>query len=212
MKANPRGSLHQPVVTIKSELESHGFKHLQNKTVEDVNSLCHSLGTVLLEADVKVDPTTKALVTSDSELDMHTDHSKARYVIWHCLKQTSRGGSSLLLDTKKVLQELSKKEKEILEKIQLFEHKIFKDDLESYPMLSKLNGKDKMYYSFWFINPKNKKNQGFLKFKNIVDKMEKIKIRLKGNDVLIVDNNRMFHGRTKILGDKNRHLKRFWVA
>ena len=196
---------------IKNELEIHGFKYLQNKTVKEVNLLCHSLGEILLETDVKIDLTTKALVTSDKELDMHTDHSKAKYIIWHCLKQTSIGGYSLVLDTKKVLQKLSKKEKQELEKIQLFEHKIFKDDLESYPMLSKVNGKNKMYYSFWFINSKNKDNKVFLKFKGIVDEMEKIKIRLNKNDVLIIDNGRMLHGRTEILGNKNRHLKRFWI-
>lgn len=199
-------------MAIKNELEIHGFKYLHNKTVEDVNLLCGSLGDILLETDVKIDLNTKALITSDKDLDMHTDHSKAKYIIWHCLKQTSIGGHSLLLDTQKVLQKLSKKEKQELEKIWLFEHKIFKDDLESYPMLSQLNGRDKMYYSFWFINPKNKNNQTFLKFKNIVDKMEKINFRLNKSDVLVIDNDRMFHGRTKILGDKNRHLKRFWIS
>jgi alpha-ketoglutarate-dependent taurine dioxygenase len=196
---------------IKKELDAHGFKYLKNQTIKDVNLLCHSLGKILLETDVKIDLTTKALVTSDKELDMHTDHSKAKYIIWHCLKQTSIGGHSLILDTRKVLQKLSKTEKQDLTKIQLFEHKIFKNDLESYPMLSKINGKDKMYYSFWFINPKNKHNQAFLKFKCIVDEMKKTEIRLNKNDVLIIDNDRMFHGRTKILGDKNRHLKRFWI-
>lgn len=196
---------------IKNELENYGFKYLQNKTTKDVDLLCHSLGKILLEADVKIDLTTKALVTSDKELDMHTDHSKAKYIVWHCLKQTSIGGHSLLLDTKKILQKLSNTEKQELKKIQLFEHKIFKDDLESYPMLSEVNGKDKMYYSFWFVNPKQKNNQVFLKFKHITDTMKKTKIRLNRNDVLIIDNDRMFHGRTKILGDKNRHLKRFWI-
>jgi alpha-ketoglutarate-dependent taurine dioxygenase len=196
---------------IKKELDIHGFKYLQNKTTKDVQLLCHSLGKILLETDVKIDLTTKALVTSDKELDMHTDHSKAKYIIWHCLKQTNIGGHSLLMDTKKVLQKLSKTEKQELEKIQLFEHKIFKGDLESYPMLSKINGKTKMYYSFWFINPKNKDSKVFLKFKCIVDEMKKTEIRLNKNDVLIIDNDRMFHGRTKILGDKNRHLKRFWI-
>ncbi len=197
---------------VKNELEVHGFKCLQNKTVKEVNLLCNSLGKILLQTDVKIDLTTKALVTSDKELDMHTDHSKAKYIIWHCLKQTSIGGHSLLIDTRKVLQKLSKKEKQELEKIQLFEHKIFKDDLESYPMLSKINGKNKIYYSFWFINPKNKDNQVFLKFKHLVDEIKKTKIKLNKNDVLIIDNDRMLHGRDKILGDKNRHLKRFWIA
>lgn len=149
----------------KKELDIYGFKYLQNQNAEDVHLLCHSLGKILLETDVKIDLTTQALVTSDKEL----------------------------------------------EKIQLFEHKIFKDDLESYPMLSKINGKNKMYYSFWFINPKIKGNKVFLKFKRIVDEMKKIEIRLNKNDVLIIDNDRMFHDRTKISGDKNRHLKRFWI-
>lgn len=198
-------------MTIKTELEISGFKHLQDKTAKDVNLLCRSLGKILLEADVKINLTTKALVTSDNALDMHTDHSKAKYIVWHCLKQTSIGGYSLLLDAEKVLQELSKQEKQELEKIRLFEHKIFDDDLESYPMLSKLNGKNKIYYSFWFINPQNKNNKVFLKFKRIVDEMKKTKIKLNKNDVLIIDNDRMLHGRTEILGDKNRHLKRFWI-
>jgi alpha-ketoglutarate-dependent taurine dioxygenase len=196
---------------IKKELDINGFKYLKNQTIKDVNLLCHSLGKILLETDVKIDLTTKALVTSDKELDMHTDHSKAKYIIWHCLKQTSIGGHSLILDTREVLQKLSKDEKQELTKIQLFEHKIFKNDLESYPMLSKINGKDKMYYSFWFTNPKNKHNQVFLKFKRIVDEMKKTEIRLNENDVLVIDNDKMLHGRTKISGDKNRHLKRFWI-
>ncbi len=36
---------------IRKELDIHGFKHLQNQTVKDVDLLCRSLGKILLETN-----------------------------------------------------------------------------------------------------------------------------------------------------------------
>lgn len=197
---------------IYDNLNRDGFIHLKGQSKNDVQWLCSSLGKIICETDVVVDLSTSALVTSDSALDVHTDHNKAKYVVWYCLKQTTLGGVTLLVDTREILSKLESSEKRILENIMLYEHKVFDDDYESRPLLCYLNGKAKIYYSFWLVNEDDKKKEEFRKFKSIIDSNQKIEVRLEVGDVLIVDNQRILHGRSKIEGTKDRHLKRFWIS
>jgi hypothetical protein len=52
------------------------------------------------------------MVTSVRGLDYHTDHHKAKYIIWYCYKQTDLGGDSILLDAQKIFDQLSEDYKE----------------------------------------------------------------------------------------------------
>lgn len=195
----------------KSELDTNGFVHIPAQDQAKLNDIITTLGNVIMETDVKVNLESRALVTSTNELDFHTDHHKAKYIIWFCHKQTSNGGYSIAVNAENLYHQLTKDEQEELKKIELFEHKVFPDDKESNPLVSEENGSLKFYYSFWLVNDKYKKNKALYKFKELIAKSEYAKILLKENDVFIVNNHTSFHGRTEIKGSTDRFLKRYWI-
>jgi len=203
----------QHINNIPKELFDNGFLHLTGQTEEQLNDLINSLGQVIFITDVIVKPESKGLVTSARGLDFHTDHHKAKYIVWYCYKQTDLGGDSILIDAEKIYQQLSEEYKQQLKTIELFEHKIFPGDKDNYPLVTTdENGKRKFYYSFWLVKDEDKQNPAMLEFQRLIKQAEPVKIRLKERDILVVDNHRVFHGRTPIEGSKDRFLKRFWLT
>lgn len=211
--ANGMTTITQHINNIPKELFDNGFLHLTGQTEEQLNDLINSLGQVIFITDVIVKPESKGLVTSARGLDFHTDHHKAKYIVWYCYKQTDLGGDSILIDAEKIYQQLSEEYKQQLKTIEPFEHKIFPGDKDSYPLVTTdENGKRKFYYSFWLVKDEDKQNPAMLEFQRLIKQAEPVKIRLKERDILVVDNHRVFHGRTPIEGSKDRFLKRFWLT
>ena len=196
-----------------AKLLDNGFLHLRNQSEEQLNTLINSLGEVIFTTDVIVKPESKGMVTSARGLDFHTDHHKAKYIVWYCYKQTDLGGDSILIDAEKIYQQLSDSHKQQLNEIELFEHKIFPDDKESYPFVATdEKGNRKYYYSFWLVKNENKQSPAMLEFQRLIKQTTPIQLNLKERDILVVDNHRIFHGRTPIEGHKDRFLKRFWLT
>lgn len=194
-------------------LYNTGILHLANQREAQLQELLHLLGDVIYTTDVIVKPESKGMVTSAKGLDFHTDHHKAKYVVWYCYRQTSAGGDSILMDADAIFQKLSDQHKDDLKRIELFEHKIFPDDHESYPFVAiDEKGERRFYYSFWLVKAEDKANPAMLAFQQLLRQTEPVRLNLKEGDILVVDNHRIFHGRTPIDGTKDRYLKRFWLT
>jgi hypothetical protein len=117
------------------------------------------------------------------------------------------------MDAEKIFQQLSADQQDQLKSIELFEHKVFPNDKESYPFVAiDDNGNRKFYYSFWLVKNEDKQNEALLTFQKLIRETEPVRLNLKDKDILIVDNHRVFHGRTPIEGSKDRFLKRFWLS
>lgn len=199
------------LIGLTEELNSKGFVHLLNQTEEQLQKHLGELGEIIFTTDVKVKPNSRPLVTSERALDFHTDHHKAKYIAWHCHQQTDKGGESILLDAEKIYSQLSVDDQKSLEQIHLFEHKIFPDDKESNPLVSVSDRQKKFYYSFWLVSDNDKQNPALQEFQRLIKSADPVKLTLQKSDILIVDNHRIFHGRTAIEGSKDRYLKRYWI-
>ncbi|MDD2986139.1 TauD/TfdA family dioxygenase [Flavobacterium sp.] len=198
---------------MKTELSKNGFIHLTNQSQEQLQSVINSLGDVIMTTDVVVKTESKGMVTTALGLDYHTDHHKAKYILWYCYKQTDKGGESIIIDAEKVYSKLSLEFQEELKKINLFEHKVFPDDQEYYPLVAlDEKGKKKFYYSFWLVKDEDRSNVALREFQKIIKETDATEIKLQEGDILIVDNHRVFHGRKAIEGSKNRFLKRYWIV
>lgn len=194
------------------ELSERGFAQFEGIEFATFKETMQSLGEVMYITDVKANKNSRALVTSLKHLDFHTDHHKVDLVSWYCLQQAKKGGESILLDARKVLAHFTEEEKAVLAGIHLFEHKIFDGDVDSHPLLSRVEGRAKVYYSFWLADDdmKGREKAVFDKFKDVTHELEPVRLRLHDKGVLIVDNSRILHGRTAITGD--RFLKRYWLS
>jgi len=195
------------------ELKEKGFIHLTNQSETELENILNELGEVIHTTDVVVKPESRGMVTTSLGLDFHTDHHRAKYILWYCHKQTDLGGDSILIDADKIFVQLTNEEQDKLKQIKLFEHKIFPGDSDNNPFVEIDDKGDRIfYYSFWLVKDEDKLNPAFLKFQNLIKQTDSIKINLKERDILIVDNHRIFHGRTAIEGSKDRFLKRYWLT
>lgn len=198
---------------ITSALTETGYAFIANQSEEDTALILGHLGEVIHTTDIKVNHNSRALVTSSRALDFHTDHHKAKWVLWHCLEQTDIGGESTLVDATLAYQKLEDKNKEMLAQIMLFEHKVFDDDEDSYPLVKCTNGALEFYYSFWMADKDMPAVQkaSLEAFRSAIENESATRLKLQKNDVLAIDNHRILHGRSAIEGHQNRFLKRFWI-
>lgn len=170
------------------------------------------LGEVIHVTDVKVNPKSRALVTSARALDFHTDHPKADYVAWLCIDQADDGGETILADAEAAYLRMLPWERHALSGIRLREHKVFTDDEDCRPLVVVKNGEPRFYYSFWLVkdNLSSVQKDALTRFQRILPECRVAEIKLRPDDVLVVDNTRMLHGRRAFSGEK-RFLKRYWI-
>jgi alpha-ketoglutarate-dependent taurine dioxygenase len=193
-------------------ITTKGWIHLTHQSEQELKDVLSSLGEVIFTTDVVIKPESKSLVTSAHGLHLHTDHPKAEYIAWHCIKQSDEGGDTILLDVEKLYNQLNEEEQRFLQSIDLYEHKVFAGDKDFYPMVSIEEGKPKFYFSFWLVREGDKENPALKHFQKLISQSEPIRINLKPGDMLIVDNRRVLHGRTPIAGTQDRHLQRYWIS
>lgn len=194
---------------LKDELTKNGFCHIPNISETDLTEILSQLGNVINETDVIANSESKSLVTSDKYLDFHTDNHLAKYILWHCKKQAEKGGQSMLCDAEQVYSRLTEDEKLELSKIHVYEHKMFPENRNSNPIVREVDGQHRFYYSFWLAREKYRELPVFKKWRDLIQTVSHKKIRLEENDILVIDNHRIFHGRTEIIGERN--LKRYWL-
>jgi len=192
---------------------SAGFAVLRSGGEGVLENTLRELGDVLFVEEVETKAGSRALVTSDRALSPHTDHHRARWIVWACLRQADRGGESLVVDGLKVLALLTREQQELLSRVQLTEHSIFAGDMERHAMLTHLpHGRSQIYYSYWLAEETMppEEQAAFDAFTDAVLVSEQHRSRLRSGDLLVVDNHRVLHGRTAIEGG-HRHLRRFWL-
>lgn len=195
---------------MKSELKKNGFLHLTNQTEKQLQEILSSLGEIIMTTDIVIKTESKGLVTTEFAIDFHTDHHSAKYIVWYCYKQTDLGGESLLIDAEKLYLTLPIDVQESLKFVELFEHKIYENDKSSYPFVQIDTDNNRQFHCS-LINDLDKQNPSYLIFEELIKQTSPIKIRLQESEILIINNHRMFHGRTAISGSKDRFLKRFWL-
>lgn len=196
-----------------AELDSEGWCKFSSEKVV-LQELIDRLGFIIMENDVSIDKQSRSLVRSNKPLPPHTDHHLAHYILWHCHRQDSEGGFSIVVDGLQIFQQMSEEEKILLKGIDLMEHCVFKDDLRHHPMIQESENGLRIYYSFWMAdeNLSREQKQAFEAFNYRVRETEPIKFRLKPQECLIIDNGRILHGRSSLSTGSKRLLKRYWIG
>lgn len=198
--------------TIREQITAHGLCILHDCKPDDALVIAGKLGEVVGQTDVTVNHSKGGpLVTSDRALGIHTDHHDVKFILWLCQRQSSQGGYSLLSDFETFSQDLNPGQIDVLKNVLLFEHDVFSSGDTVCPLLrSDEDGLLKIYFSYWHVSEDDKNNEAVHKF-HALAKQHTWKYRLTEGDILIVNNQRVLHGRTAIIGDKSRLLKRYWI-
>lgn len=199
---------------IECELLEKGFSHIKFPQSKNVQEILSSLGRVIQKTEIREKTRSTRLLSSNHGMSFHTDHNAAKYIAWFCNSQSAAGGESLLVDSKKIFQNFSERSLTLLQEISVKTHQVFYDDKLSIPLLSfNESEQNSVYYAQWLVNtPACIKHQKALeKFEQEIKSATPIKLLLSEGDLLIIDNQRMLHGREGFPSESNRWLTRYWL-
>jgi alpha-ketoglutarate-dependent taurine dioxygenase len=170
-----------------------------------------ALGAIIQTTEITPRANAKAALATDKEMQLHTDHPRARWISWECVRQSSEGGYSLLKDTKPALDSLTESERDELRALAIRTHVVFPDDTGAYPILrADGDGADWIYFTPWMTDGQS--SPAFRKFTQALEATPTLTLRLYPGESLLIDNGRMLHGRSALGGDKDRLLIRRWIA
>ena len=190
---------------------SKGWTILRPQVTEPLLANLAQLGLVIQTTEVTPRANAKAALATDKEMQLHTDHPRARWINWACIRQSSEGGYSLIKDTKPALDSLTASERDELRVLSIRTHVVFPDDTGAYPVLrNDGDGADWVYFTPWMTDGQS--SPAFRKFIEALEATPTLTLRLFPGESLLIDNGRMLHGRSALGGDKDRLLIRRWIA
>ena len=188
-----------------------GWTILQPQAREALLVELAQLGPVIQTTEITPRANAKAALATDKEMQLHTDHPRARWISWECVRQSSEGGYSLLKDTKPALDALTTAERVELRALSIRTHVVFSDDTGAYPVLrNDRDGSDWVYFTPWMTD--GQRSPALQKFIQALEATPNLSVRLYPGESLLIDNGRMLHGRSALGGDKDRLLIRRWIA
>lgn len=211
------GFLHLALVEPDSSGESMRaiVERLGNVAVHDKN------GTVMWDVryDVNVDQEVGTRSLTNKEFPMHTDGSFEEpppdYVALYCVQQDQLGGGqTLFTDSRSVLDKLSQQTKETLQSHR-YRMKVpaefFKGNETTEAVILSSEGRFRFRHEILLLDdePPHAVHAANELETVINEKCKPQSLTLKRGEMIIFDNGRYFHGRTRI-EDHARHLLRMW--
>jgi alpha-ketoglutarate-dependent taurine dioxygenase len=198
-------------LTKEGATTTKGWTILRPQAREDLLAELAQLGPVIQTTEITPRANAKAALATDKEMQLHTDHPRARWISWECVRQSSEGGYSLLKDTKPALDVLTDAERDELRALSIRTHVVFFDDIDACPVLrNDGDGADWVYFTPWMTD--GQRSPAFRKFIQALEATPTLSVRLYPGESLLIDNGRMLHGRSALGGDKDRLLIRRWIA
>jgi hypothetical protein len=201
--------------TIETDLFEKGFAHLTYSESKNLAGIISSLGSIVQTTEIRENPKSTRLLSSNQGMNYHTDHHVVKYIAWFCHSQSAIGGKSLLIVSKEILNGFTASSLSLLQEVSVNTHQIFLGDKISMPLLSMEESAttSSIYYAQWLVNnPASAKHQNALsKFEEGIKAAQPSKLLLSEGEVLIIDNQRMLHGREGFPSRSNRWLTRYWI-
>jgi alpha-ketoglutarate-dependent taurine dioxygenase len=200
-----------PEHDLTKQLTEKGWITFESSSPEATAFTISALGPVIQKTDVQPRLNARAALATDLEMELHSDYPRACWIAWHCVRQSSAGGMSLLKDARRALLTLPPETRLALETITMGSHQVFPNDPVRFPVVRQEWGiKHWISYTPWFR--REGANEALDAFVVALQEVETETVLLKPGQVLLIDNTRLLHGRTGIEGDKDRLLIRHWIG
>jgi hypothetical protein len=173
--------------------------------------LARDLGEIVDDTRVRIVPGKRTYLARPDPIPLHTDHPKASLIAWRCEAQDERAGASVLVDGHAVLANLDARTRAILAEIELPAMVRFGDVAKPTPIVSR---DGRVFYAPWLepIERAVENHHALVAFREALSRTPSRAVRLEAGHVLVVDNHRVLHGRSMLLTDSRRLLRRLWLA
>lgn len=217
---------------IRRTLETDGYLHLPwPMSMENYEAIAGRVGTIVQKNDVKVDLARarnqeqvrkingRGGIYSPGALGFHTDPI-ADLVSWYVVEQDDCGGPMMMLDLGDLEEHFSTEELEILTKVELWmptrKSEKEQETLTPVPLLTKTNGKYKIFYAPWLLRETEdaevrRVTEKFSAYVRNKEETQLIRLDVKPQDTVFLDNHRMLHGRGELPQTSKRHLVRLYL-
>lgn len=200
------------------DLSEKGW-HLLDKPLsqEAFYELGRALGDVWRETDVKVIPGSKWFASSGRQLGLHNDNPYANIVLWRCEEECDLGIPTKVIDLRDVLMKLPERDRELLGEVNVPIPNWKESSFEPEPLLAVgADGRIRANYVDWFDAdaPSPEHQAAVERFEQAVADVAQESVLdfvLEKGQVLLIDNNRMLHGRSEVPDATKRFLLRLWV-
>lgn len=197
-----------------SQINRDGYAVLPKMLQRDFCDFMENLGQVINTSDIKINNLSNRKFNHHEALDLHTDTPLANYVSWYCINQDKIAGESEIIDGFQLLNSLPNEIRDTLSNTDIKFPIYKKHAVRNYPILTlDETGFKQLYYTSWLKNENytDKQKEAIFSFEEKLENTPPIKIKLKPCESLIIDNNRMLHGRQLIPADSDRYLYRIHV-
>lgn len=186
---------------IREELLRSGFALRHAVTLEESRYLMGSLGKIRGIDEIRPTDGSTLYVRSTRAIPFHNEDPEVTWLAWHCILPASCGGATLILDGEELYEMLSPAVRLELQNARCNHRNAVKKPI--------LTSKRDWYLIPWGLPalPEDVLSQLGSAIKNC----KKRRFGMQSGDLLILDNRRMFHGRTAFT-DVSRSLVRFMAS
>jgi len=206
---------HEPTDVLAPLAES-GFAWLRRPHGDaEFVALARDLGQIVDDTPVRLVPGKRTYLARPAPIPLHTDHPTADIILWRCESQDGRDGASLLVDGRKVIEDLNEPQCAGLERLVLPAMVRLGDEPLPTPILARDGGDGCLFYAPWLepLGRPVEAHDALVAFRRALSghEREAVRVRLEPGHILVVDNHRMLHGRGRLSPESARRLRRLWV-
>lgn len=200
---------------LQSDLATQGFAKITAGSLDGFRSICGTLGRISQTIEVRLKPEETQYPYRPDPVPFHTDHPRVPVVAWYCVKQDVDVGENLIIDTRRVVADLSDHDRRALTGIQMrMMHRS-----ETLPLLSL-----EPYQLYWLpVVVQEAAEAGTETERSAIAALQKaldayvadgkaVSIRLAPGEALFVNNEVVLHGRNAIPRHSERFLVRAYVV
>lgn len=204
---------------IKQELESKGYSLIEEPGNLDIFfRIAQGLGHVVHRSTLEIQEKGDYAILP-KRVPFHNDNPDVNTIGWFCVDQDEQDGHSLFIDGSDISDHLSEPQIEILKTLPVVAPDIrtMGEKENECPVLTPKENGFEIYYTPWLLrgNYTDQQREALTQFASyIVSKQREqlIRLRLEPNQMVFIDNRRMFHGRDALPLTSKRHLKRVWIS
>lgn len=202
---------------VAGALRRDGFCLVRALAPESFLALASSLGEVVAVEAIELRPGVGSYACSPGPVPFHTDHPAVAVAAWHCVRQDSVDGASLLVDAGALVGRLSAATVARLEALHVAHPPLARGHEAGFaPVLEPRSGGHDVYVPP-IVRPRSSEPSSLAAYGAFVDQLRAvgaatpIRLRLEPTDALFVDNRRVLHGRAALRPDSPRSLRRAWI-
>jgi alpha-ketoglutarate-dependent taurine dioxygenase len=201
---------------VVQSLERQGWAHVAGGSRAAFDDIARALGKVFYVTDIRLEEGATQFAFRPESFPLHMDSPDARYVGWFVVDSDNSACPLVVADSRPAMRALPQSELRVLREVTTTYQDVKNDALSPVPLVS-IDGEGTPVASYFPTNvraiaPRSAAEaRSILAFERMLLTLPKTRIDLHDNDIVVLDNHRMLHGRGPMPPNSRRHMLRYWI-